>query len=108
MSRTYKDRPYKVRHPEEQWDYRYYPREGHRWYWHCALQRPGVLTKKKKHVDTENHWMTTPMWWVREFMNQPQRVRGKQWERQMVKVPVGELDIQDIPDVGRKPHLYYW
>lgn len=104
MSRTYKDRPYKIRFPEEQWDYKYY---------HCSkrfsfLAYAGVLTKKKKHVDTVNHWMTTPSWFIREFMNQPQRTRGKQWERKIVKCPFEELIDEDIPNVSRKPHIYYW
>ena len=39
--------------------------------------------------------MPTPMWWVREFMNQPQRTRGKEWERQVVK-----CDVDDIIDLA--------
>ena len=106
MSRTYKDLPSKLRYPEEQWDYRYYL-VGNRKYIDY-LEYPGVLTKKKKHLDTEHHWMSTPMWWVREFMNQPQRTRGKQWERKIVKCPVKELIDEELPSVSRKPHLYYW
>ena len=71
MSRTYKDRPFKIRFPEDQWDYKYY-RVGDRWYFNY-LAYPGVLTKKKKNVDTDWHGMTTPSWFIREFMNQPQR-----------------------------------
>lgn len=108
MSRTYKDRPYKIRFPEEQWDYKYYPNDGPRWYWYHALQIPGVLTKKKKKVDTYNHWMSTPMWWIREMMNQPQRARCKQWEKKILKVSLDNLIDIDYPDVGRKPHVYYW
>ena len=107
MSRTYKDRPHKIRHPEGQWDYKYY-RCGAWPYSFCFLEYRGVLTKKKKRVDTEDHWMTEPMWWVREFMNQPQRTRGKQWERKIIKCPVEELVDEELPSVSRKPHLYYW
>ena len=106
MSRTYKDRPSKIRFPEEQWDYKYY-RVGDRWYFNF-LEYPGVLTKKKKRVDTENHWMSEPSWFIREFMNQPQRARGKQWEKKIVKVSLDDLIDIDYPDVGRKPHIYYW
>ena len=106
MSRTHKDRPYRIRFPEEEWDYRYY-RCGDRWYFNF-LAYPGVLTKKKKRVDTENHWMTTPSWFINVFMNRPQRARGKAWERKIVKCKVDELIDQDIPDVSRKPHKYYW
>jgi hypothetical protein len=66
------------------------------------------LTKKKKNVDTENHWMTTPMWYIREFMNQPQRAKGRQWEKTVLKVDINDLDAIDYPSVSRKPHLYYW
>ena len=106
MSRTYKDRPSKIRFPEEQWDYKYY-RVGDRWHFNY-LAYPGVLTKKKKNVDTDWHWMTTPSWFIREFMNQPQRYRGKQWEKKIVKCPIDSLIDEDYPGVSRKPHIYYW
>jgi hypothetical protein len=107
MSRTYKDRPSKIRFPEEQWDYKYYRIGGGNWHI-CFLEYRGVLTKKKKRVDTENHWMTEPSWFIREFMNQPQRARGKQWEKKIVKVSLDNLIDVDYPDVSRKPHIYYW
>jgi hypothetical protein len=106
MSRTHKDIPWKLRYPEQQWDYKYYRRDSN-WYWYCALEKRGVLTKKKRSY-VEYHGMPTPMWWVREFMTQPQRTRGKEWEKQIVKCKVDELMDQDLPDVSRKPHLYYW
>ena len=106
MSRTHKDVPWKLRYPEQQWDYKYERIEGYKW-WFCHLQKPGVL-KKKKRSYVEYHGMPTPMWWVAEFMNRPQRVRGKEWERQIVKCGVEDLIDQDVPDVGRKPHLYFW
>ena len=107
MSRTYKDRPYKLRYPEEQWDYKYYRLGVDRW-WVNYLEYPGVLTKKKKNLDTEYRWMTTPMWYIREFMNQPQRAKGRQWEKTVLKVDINNLDIIDYPSVSRKPHWYYW
>ena len=107
MSRSYKDIPWKFRFPEQQWDYKYYRREDIHWYWYSALERPGVLTKKKRHY-REYHGMPTPMWWIREFMTRPQRTHGKQWERQIVKVSKEDLVDQDTPTVSRKPHLYYW
>ena len=67
-----------------------------------------ILTKKKKNIDTENHWMTTPMWYIREFMNQPQRAKGRQWEKTVLKVDINDLDIIDYPSVSKKPHWYYW
>ena len=106
MSRTYKDRPSKLRYPEEEWDYKYYF-SGNRKYIDY-LQYPGVLTKKKKNIDSKYHWMTTPMWWIREMMNQPQRAKGRQWEKNVLKVDINDLDIIDYPSVSRKPHWYYW
>ena len=52
--------------------------------------------------------MTTPMWWIREMMNQPQRAKGRQWEKSVLKVDINDLDIIDYPSVSRKPHIYYW
>jgi hypothetical protein len=69
---------------------------------------PGVFAKKKKKVDTENHWMTTPMWFIREYHNQPQRARGKQWEKKALKCSIDGLIDLDTPSVSRKPHIYYW
>ena len=106
MARTYKDRPSKLRYPEKEWGYRYYL-VGNRKYIDY-LQYPGVLTKKKKKVDTEYHWMSTPMWWIREMMNQPQRAKGRQWEKTVLNVDINDLDIIDYPSVSRKPHWYYW
>lgn len=106
MSRTHKDLPSKLRYPEEEWDYKYYLVGNRRYI--DYLQYPGVLTKKKKRTDTENHWMSTPMWWVREMMNQPQRTKGRQWEKSVLKVDINDLDIIDYPSVSRKPHWYYW
>jgi len=107
MSRTYKDRHSRIRYPEDQWDYMYYRSgDGNRLV--NYLQRPGVLSKKKRRIDTEPHWMTTPMWFIREFMNRPQRVKGKQWERQIVRCSIDSLLDQDTPNVKRKPHIYYW
>ena len=114
MSRSYKDQPWKLRHPESRWDYGMERVPYQKWsqygYWYtfwCYVQKPGVKTKKKRHYQ-EYHGMPTPMWWVREFMNQPQRTRGKEWERQIVKYSVEDLVDADVPSVGRKPHLYYW
>ena len=106
MSRTFKDLPSKLRYPEEEWDYKYYFTGNRK----CIdyLQYPGVLTKKKKKVDTEYHWMSTPSWWIREMMNQPQRAKGRQWEKSVLKVDINDLDIIDYPSVSRKPHWYYW
>lgn len=126
MSRTHKDKPWKLAEPQSQWDYGVVriPYESERFVYeyedgkwtkgesvpctrYMSLQRAGVKTKKKRSYQ-ERHWMPTPMWWIREFMNQPQRTRGKEWERQVVKCGVDNIIDLDQPTVSRKPHLYYW
>lgn len=115
MSRTYKDKPYKFVDPESRWDYgmdkiayvEYIDNFQYLYNRYYYIERGGIKTKKKRSYN-EHNWMTTPMWWIREYMNQPQRIRGKEWERQIIKVNIDELIDQDIPDVSRKPHLYYW
>ena len=107
MSRTYKDRPARVRYPEQQWDYRYHTGAEDDWRLHL-LKRRGVLTKKRRKVDTEWHWMSTPGWWIRQFMNRPQRRAGHAWEHDIVKWKIEDIDLSDYPCVSRKPHIYYW
>ena len=107
MARTYKDRPSRLRFPEQQWDYRYHTGAGDDWRLYL-LKRRGVLTKKRKEVDTEWHWMSTPGWWTRLMMNRPQRAAGHAWEHDIVKWNIDDLDLSDYPCVSRKPHIYYW
>lgn len=91
MARTYKDRPSRVRFPEV------YP------YW-VEVEK----SKKKRHVDTEWHWMGTPGWWIHLMMTKPQRRAGSLWERDVVKADIDQLDNFDKPSISRKPHRYYW
>lgn len=116
MSRTYKDKPTKVRFPEsrhEMVEYTYVredyytgvPHEGvGHWY------RKGPAGPKLKRVqDNDYHWLqSTPSWWVNLYMNRPQRARARAWERKTLKVALAELDAVDKPSVNKKPHLYYW
>ena len=62
--------------------------------------------KRRKEVDTECHWMTTPSWWNRCFNNVPQRRKGRAWERKVLF----EADVEetDPPIFSKKPHKYYW
>lgn len=124
MSRTYKDRPWKIRFPESDPDFGYYKlpfeRERKRFnkekgYYEPTgeyytsfvyMHIPGIKLKKRKDCDTVWHWTRgTPSWWTRMMMNKPQRRRGKLWER---KVLVEDLEETDPPMCGRKPHMYYW
>lgn len=61
--------------------------------------------KRRKTVDTEDHWMTTPGWWIRLKMNGPQRKLANKQTRLAVNTDVEEVDIADC---GRKPHIYFW
>ncbi len=99
MSRTNKDVPSKFK--REPWDID--------WIW-CENYRhrnaKTKKTKKRKEVDTEDHWMSTPGWWVKMTMNRPERREHHLLERKVLR----EIDIEDVdfPDLGRKPHIYYY
>jgi hypothetical protein len=112
MSRTHKDKSWKLADPQSRWDYGRVriPYESDRYEYRAYfyLDEAGVKTKKPRSYN-ERHWMPTPMWWIREFMTQPQRTRGKEWERRVVKCDdVDSIIDLDQPTVSRKPHLYFW
>lgn len=98
MSRTYKDKPYKLKH--EPWDKDRGIIEGT---WRF-VELPTTKTKKRKEVDTECHWMTTPSWWNRIWHNRPERRKATVL---LASLPA-DLDEVDVPDLGRKPHIYFW
>ncbi len=130
MSRTYKDKPSKLKHPEGRYDFgtERLAYEAERVLYDYDLETgryaptgdtetcirffyvdvAGAKTKKKRRVDTEWHWMTTPGWFVKEFMNRPQRRQGGAWEKHVVKLAPEDVDLADTPSVSRKPHVYYW
>lgn len=122
MSRTYKDKPARVRFPE-----------AYDWRWSCEKvpydytyspygvedpvtvtrylyrELPGVKTKKKREVDSEWHWMgSTPSWWTRMTMNRPQRREAHLWEHDVARTPLEELEEVDKPNASHKPHIYYY
>lgn len=121
MSRTYKDRPEKIRFPYaydrtrtcEKIPYTYTYR---RWgtgevidvtrYWYKEIA--GAKPKKKKRVDTVWRWMGTPSWWTRIMMNRPQRREAHLWEHEVTKTPIEQLEEVDKPNGSHKPHIYYW
>jgi hypothetical protein len=111
MSRTYKDRHWKLRFPESHWEFgtvRIEYDDEERGYIRCSyLHAPGVKTKKRRDIDVEYHWVQgTPSWWTNLFMNRPMRRKGRAWERKVLF----EEDIEetDPPGVSHKPHKYYW
>ena len=99
MSRTYKDKPWRFRHQPYSVDMILTEGYGYRF-------GKTTKTKKRKEVDTEDHWMNTPSWWIRLMMGTPLRAAGRIWEKKVLK----EIDLEDTdpPGVGRKPHIYYW
>lgn len=50
--------------------------------------------------------MHTPMWWVREMMNRPQRKMDKEACRKICKGHDPDEVLFSLP--GNKPHIYYW
>lgn len=107
MSRTLKDRSWRLRWPEEQWDYRYervavdlgdYTR-------YAYLSKPGVLTKKQRGYDDWRWVKCCPRWWRKLTMTRPQRRQGRLWER---KVLFEDVETTDPPQYNRKPHVYFY
>jgi hypothetical protein len=91
MSRTSKDRPSRVRFPEEG---------------NYDIEKP----KKPKNVDTKWHWLqNTPSWWTNLFMERPLRHAARRWERDVQKITsLDDLEDLDKPNVSKKPHVYYY
>ena len=117
MSRTYKDRPNRIKWGR--WDDDIYFED-------CEVERRDYYTgelvtrevsymlhyagyhpKKKRDVNTEWKWMrSTPSWYTRLMMNKPKRRQCRLWEHSLHTVV--DLEEADCPDYGRKPHIYYW
>lgn len=99
MSRTYKDTPSKVLHESWDTDYIWLVGYGYRL---SKTTKP----KKRKELDTEDHWMSTPGWWIKMTMNRPERRGAHLLEKKALRI----LDIEDVdfPNLGRKPHIYFW
>jgi hypothetical protein len=107
MSRTLKDRKWKLKFPELDYRFDSVKITSDNSYSIRYIQLPGVKTKKKRELDTDWHWLnSTPSWWTRLTMNRPQRRAGRVWEHKVLK----EQDLEDCdpPLVGHKPHIYYY
>lgn len=117
MSRTYKDKPRKFQRPsfEERiirvhyeatiidWEGNSHDIE--RVYWLDRKAGPKV----KRIVDNDWHWQhSTPSWHTSIYMNRPLRRRAGAWEHKVVRLPVADIDLDDVPNNSKKPHMYYW
>lgn len=99
MSRTYKDKPSRVRYPTQ---------SGYSWYTRSQPPR-GAKPLLPKKEDTECHWMTTPSWFRNMFHTRPQRHKNSTWEREVVKAQsLEDLENEDPPPISNKPEKYYW
>jgi hypothetical protein len=129
MSRTYKDKPNRLKYDRYDKDMVVYSTEEVERDHHIELKNGEFVrvdwpeeewrtytrisyiygktskTKKRKEQDCEWHWMSTPSWWTRLTMNRPQRRQGKLWERAVL---FEDIEEADPPGVGHKPHNYYW
>ena len=115
MSRTYKDKPYKLRNIDA-WDkdrvmvrceaicYDWLTKEPRTYIATRYLEGKTTKTKKRREVDTEDHWMTTPMWWIHMWHTRPERRKAKML---LTSLPA-DLEEVDVPDTGHKPHHYFW
>ena len=101
MSRTYKDRPSKIRFPEDQYGYGCIFGPDYRW-----IELPGVKPKRKRSHTPWGWIKSTPSWWTRLTMNKPQRRNCRLWENK-VKYMV-DFEEADCPFFKNKPHNYYW
>lgn len=107
MSRTLKDKNWKLKFPELDPRFDSVKITSDTSYGIRYIQLPGVKAKKKRELDTDWHWInTTPSWWTRLMMNRPQRRAGRVWEHLVLKQQ--DLEECDPPGVGHKPHVYYY
>jgi hypothetical protein len=103
MSRTLKDKPSKLKH-EPYWQDRYLVPIEDDEFFRRYMYAKTTKAKKRKEVDTEEHWMSTPGWWVNLMMNRPQRREVRVWERKALFSDLDDL----IQPVKKYKHVYYW
>lgn len=117
MSRTYKDRPFRIRFPKvEEYEYFEYISSGINYRGVAydnvvrkySTKRAGVLVKKPRRRDTEWHWQSTPSWWTNMFMIRPERTRANRETSKIKCIPLDKLDLVDIVNFKKKPHVYCW
>lgn len=115
MSRTYKDRPRKLKFVPYDKDTErvpyvcsyvsVYTQEENSYSTFYTVYLPTTKPKKRKTKNTEDHWMSTPSWWTRLTMTVPERRSNRIQERKALFSDIEEFDFIDL---GRKPHCYFW
>ena len=118
MSRTYKDKPSKFN--KDPWNkdrvmvklettcLDYYTGEEIDYTAYRYMENPTTKPKKRKELDTEDHWMTTPSWWWRLMHHRPTRRAVHIWEKSVHRYLDEDIDLSICPDHGNKPHQYFW
>lgn len=104
MSRTLKDTPSKLRFEPYDKDYIEVEHYG------FSSYRKGktTKTKKRKEVDTEEHWQTTPSWWNNLFHTRPIRGNFRAFLTNAVKSDITEIEDMLEPTDSKSPHKYFW
>ena len=119
MSRTFKDKKWTLRFPEDRPLFGTEKWEGTKTFTNpCTgnellsytiyryLDIAGAKTRKKRNVNDHWNWVqSTPSWWTRSTMNRPQRRASRVWERTVLS---SDIEEADCPDYGKKPHIYFW
>lgn len=101
MSRTYKDKPYKFKY--DAWDKDIVKVE-----YFYRIYLPTTKPKKRKAVDTEHHWMSTPSWWNHLFHTKPIRINFRTFLSNAKKSSINDLNLLLEPLDSNKPHKYFW
>lgn len=101
MSRSYKDKPSKLRFDLYMKDWILVEPYGYR-------QGKTTKLKKRKEVDTEEHWQTTPSWWNNLFHTRPIRGNFRIFLTNVVKSDIAEIENMLEPTDSKSPHKYFW
>ena len=117
MSRTYKDRPNKIKY--EDWDkdrvripyirefFSKYSEEYISFTSYFSLETKTTKPKKRKEVDTEIHWMSAPSWWNNLYHTRRHRRNFRTFLNSVVKCKVEDTEEMLEPFDSNKPHVYY-
>jgi hypothetical protein len=73
------------------------------------LTREDAVKTEMARYHADGGWnMTTPMWWIREFMTVPQRAEVRGLLRKVVKMELDNLIDYPVFPLAKKPHHYFW